>query len=65
MKRLFKALIKLLAVAVVLLVVWSLFFMVLYYTREISYYGLDRQALFDIFWWRKEALLEALGVGGS
>lgn len=34
-----------------------LFFMMLYYTRELSIYGLDRQALFDIFWWRYHALV--------
>ncbi len=41
-------------------VLWSLFFMKLYYTRELSFDGLDRQALFDIAWSRKEALLKAL-----
>lgn len=40
-------------------ITWSIFFMKLYYTRELSYYGLDGQALFDIFWLRKEALLAA------
>ena len=29
---------------------WCLFFMKLYFVRELSYYGLDRQALFDIFY---------------
>ena len=36
---------------------WNLFMMKLYCTREISFYGLDWQALFDIFWTRKEWLL--------
>lgn len=35
-------------------ILWSLFFMKLYYTRELSYHGLDCQALFDIVWLRKE-----------
>jgi len=43
-------------VATVLCIGWGLFFMMLYYTREMSIYGLDRQALFDIFWWRLKAL---------
>lgn len=38
------------------MVAYSLFFQMLYYTRELSFYGLDRQALFDIFWWRKQRL---------
>lgn len=38
------------------LVLWALFWMKLYHTREISYYGLNQQALFDVFWWRKETL---------
>jgi hypothetical protein len=29
---------------------WCLFFMKLYFVRELSYFGLDRQALFDIFY---------------
>jgi hypothetical protein len=41
---------------------YSLFMMKLYYTREISYYGLDWAALFDIFWLRKEMIVEALGL---
>ena len=44
----------------VLMIAHTLFFMTLYYTREISYYGLDRQALFDIFWWRIHILKEWL-----
>ncbi len=48
--------------AVVLLVLgavgWTLFLMSLYYTREMSYYGMDRQSLFDFLWYRKQ-LLEA------
>lgn len=47
---------KLMAVLIALCIMWNLFFLSLYYTRELSYYGLDRQALFDIFWVRKEAL---------
>lgn len=39
-----------------LLICYSLFFQMLYYTRELSIYGLDRQALFDILWWRKQRL---------
>ncbi len=35
---------------------WSLFLYKLYYTREISVYGLDREALYDVIWWRLEAL---------
>lgn len=31
-------------------VVWCLFFMKLYFVREVSFFGLDRQALFDIFY---------------
>lgn len=31
-------------------VMWCLFFMKLYFVREVSYFGLDRQALFDIFY---------------
>lgn len=37
-------------------VAWCLFFMKLYFVREISYFGLDRQALFDIFYNRFCAL---------
>jgi hypothetical protein len=39
-------------------VAWCLFFMKLYFTRELSYFGLDRQALFDIFYNRFSALRE-------
>lgn len=35
-------------------IAWTLFLMKLYYTREISFYGLDGSAVFDIFWVRKE-----------
>ena len=42
------------SVFVLLLVVYELVMMYMYYTRELSYYGLDRQALFDILWMRKE-----------
>lgn len=38
------------------LVCYSLFFQMLYYTRELSIYGIDRQALFDVLWWRKQRL---------
>jgi len=37
-------------------VTWTLFLMKLYYTREISVYGLDSAALYDVFWWRFQAL---------
>ena len=37
--------------------VWNIFMMKLYCTREISYYGLDWPALFDIFWIRKQYFL--------
>lgn len=42
-------------------IAWNLFMMKLYYTRELSYYGLDGQALFDIFWNRKEYILFLFG----
>jgi hypothetical protein len=38
----------------------NLFFMKLYYTRELSYMGLDWQALYDILWWRKEWVLQLI-----
>lgn len=41
-------------------VVWCLFFMKLYFVREISYFGLDQQALFDIFYNRACMLRESL-----
>ena len=41
-------------------ILWSLFLMTLLYRREISFYGVDRAAIFDVFWWRKEALLHWL-----
>lgn len=44
-----------------LCILWTLFLMKLYYTREIGFYGLDTNALFDIFWWRKTYLLEWFG----
>ena len=44
-------------VLVVVMIAHVLFFMTLYHTREISCYGLDRQALFDIFWWRYHAIM--------
>ncbi len=34
-------------------IAYSLFLMSLYYMREMSYYGMDRQAFFDFFWFRK------------
>lgn len=46
----------------ILTIAWLLFFMKLYYTRELSFYGLDRQALFDIFWWRGKILLNWLSI---
>lgn len=46
------------ATGAVLMIGYSLFFQMLYYTRELSVYGLDRQALFDILWWRKQMLEE-------
>lgn len=39
-------------------VAWCLFFMKLYYVREVSYFGLDGQALFDIFYNRAYAVRE-------
>lgn len=45
---------------VVLCMAWTLFFLRLYCTREMGYYGLDKQALFDIFWSRKHWLLDRL-----
>ena len=39
-------------------VAWCLFFMKLYFVREVSYFGLDRQALFDIFYNRFCAVRE-------
>jgi hypothetical protein len=39
-------------------VAWCLFFMKLYFVRELSYFGLDRQALFDIFYNRFCAVRE-------
>lgn len=44
-------------------VAWCLFFMKLYFVRELSYYGLDRQALFDIFYNRFCAVREWFGGG--
>jgi len=35
---------------------WTLFLLRAYYAREISVFGLDRQALIDIFWWRWQAV---------
>lgn len=35
---------------------YSLFLMSLYYTREMSYYGMDSQSFFDFFWYRKQLL---------
>ncbi len=49
-----------LGVLVLVLVCYSLFMMKLFYTREISYYGVDSQALFDVLWIRKELLLSIL-----
>lgn len=50
---------KWLVYAVMLLMVMHVLFMMkLYYTREISFFGLDRQALFDILWLRKEYMLQ-------
>jgi hypothetical protein len=39
------------------MIAWNLFLMKMYYTREISYYGLDYAAFYDILWVRKEYLL--------
>ena len=44
-------------------VVWCLFFMKLYFVRELSYFGLDRQALFDIVYSRFCAVREWVGGG--
>jgi hypothetical protein len=41
-----------------LCVVWACFLLTLYFRKEISFYGLDGQALFDVFWWRKQAFME-------
>lgn len=37
-------------------VLWSVFLYKLYYTREISVYGLDGEAFYDILWWRLQSL---------
>jgi hypothetical protein len=37
-------------------VAWSLFLIKVYYTREVSVYGLDGHALYDLFWSRWAAL---------
>lgn len=42
----------------VLLVGYTLFLMKMYYTRELSYEGLDAQAFFDILWLRKRMILD-------
>jgi hypothetical protein len=36
---------------------WNLFFLKLYSTRELSYFGLDWPAFFDIFWSRKNVII--------
>lgn len=54
-----------LTLAVVFTIGYSLFFQMLYYTRELSVYGLDRQALFDILWWRKQMLEEWFRLPGA
>lgn len=46
------------AVFTVAAVAWALFLLTLLLRLELDPYGLDRQALFDVFWWRKEAFLE-------
>jgi len=38
-------------------VCWTVYLMKLYYTREISFYGLDWPAVFDILWTRQQYLL--------
>lgn len=40
---------------------WAVFLLTLLYRREIGYYGLDGQAIFDIFYWRKHAIQAFLG----
>lgn len=44
-------------ILVLLGIAYELFFMCLYYTREISYFGLNYDALYDILWIRKEWLM--------
>jgi len=41
---------------------YSLFWMKLYYTREISYYGLDFQAFYDIFYTRWKSICNNFNV---
>ena len=50
----------LLAIFTLCAVIWSLVLLKLYYTREISFDGLNRQALFDIVWLRKNLVLRLL-----
>lgn len=38
-------------------VLWAVFLFTLLFRREIGFYGLDADALFDVFWWRKESLI--------
>lgn len=33
---------------------WTLFWLKLYYTRELPIEGLDRAAMYDVFWWRAQ-----------
>lgn len=42
--------------ACLVFVLWNLFMMKLYFARELSYFGLDAQALFDIFYGRFQLL---------
>lgn len=44
------------AVVVFLCVFQALFLLTLLYRREMTFYGLDAQGFFDVFWWRKESL---------
>lgn len=41
-----------------LFIVWNLFLLTLLLRREMGYYGLEAQAWFDIFWWRKHAFMD-------
>ncbi|OGV42675.1 MAG: hypothetical protein A2X46_05250 [Lentisphaerae bacterium GWF2_57_35] len=50
-----------LAAVVIACISWNLFFMYLYYSREIPFEGLDAPAFFDVFWWRKDLIMQWIG----
>ncbi|MFH0909618.1 MAG: hypothetical protein V1929_12730 [bacterium] len=45
---------KIWAIVSMVFVAWTLLLMVLYYRRQISIYGLDGAAVYDIIWWLKQ-----------